>query len=244
MEKSTEVGLNRTGVDMSPIDTKEMLALSRATPPSSGGDEMSMAAVRREYNAEAEELGSIPPPGTLKGVASTAVQKLTGKNPEAFIDKLGCRLAFERTGVRLYDALIAKCSTAPGADVQVPLDTLWTFRNQELQHFKLVEAAIRSIGADPTAQTPSADVDGVASMGLIQVLTDPRTSVAQCLEAILIAELADNDAWHMLILLAEKMGMNDMARDFRIALNEEDNHLMHVRQWYKQLVLEDAAVEA
>ena len=74
----------------------------------------------------------------------------------------------------------------------------------------MVEAAIRSIGADPTVQTPSADVDGVASMGLIQVLTDPRTSVAQCLEAILIAELADNDGWQMLILFAEKMGMDDM----------------------------------
>jgi hypothetical protein len=244
MERSTDLGLNRTGVDMSPIDTKEMLALSRATPASSGGDEMSMAAMRREYNAEAEDLGSIPPPGTLKGVASTALQKLTGKNPEAFIDKLGCRLAFERTGVRLYDALIAKCSSAPGGNTVVPLDTLWIFRNQELQHFKLVEEAIRSIGADPTVQTPSADVDGVASLGLIQVLTDPRTSIAQCMEAILIAELADNDAWQMLILFAEKMGMSDMARDFGVALNEEQNHLMHIRQWYKELVLTDASVES
>jgi hypothetical protein len=244
MERSTDLGLNRTGVDMSPIDTKEMLALSRATPASSGGDEMSMAAMRREYNAEAEDLGSIPPPGTVKGVASTALQKLTGKNPEAFIDKLGCRLAFERTGVRLYDALIAKCSSAPGGNTVVPLDTLWIFRNQELQHFKLVEEAIRSIGADPTVQTPSADVDGVASLGLIQVLTDPRTSIAQCMEAILIAELADNDAWQMLILFAEKMGMSDMARDFGVALNEEQNHLMHIRQWYKELVLTDASVES
>ena len=71
-------------------------------------------------------------------------------------------------------------------------------------------------------------------MGLIQVLTDPRTSVAQCLEAILIAELADNDGWQMLILFAEKMGMDDMTRDFGVALNEEQNHLMHVRQWYKE----------
>ena len=244
MEKTTVLGMNRTGIDMSPIDIKEMLAFTNVTPPSSQGDEMSMAAVRREYIAEAEELGSIPPPATLKGVASTVMQKLTGKNPEAFIDKLGCRLAFERTGVRLYDALIAKCSSAPGGDTVVPVDTLWTFRNQELQHFKMVEAAIRSIGADPTVQTPSADVDGVASMGLIQVLTDPRTSVAQCLEAILIAELADNDGWQMLILFAEKMGMDDMARDFGVALNEEQNHLMHVRQWYKDLVLTDASVES
>jgi hypothetical protein len=244
MEKTTVLGMNRTGIDMSPIDTKEMLAFTNVSPPSSEGDEMSIAAMRREYIGEAEELGSIPPPGTLKGVASTAMQKLTGKNPEAFIDRLGCRLAFERTGVRLYDALIAKCSSAASGNSIVPIDTLWNFRNQELQHFKMVEAAIRSIGADPTAQTPSADVDGVASLGLIQVLTDPRTSIAHSMEAILIAELADNDGWQLLILFAEKMGMDDMARDFRIALGEEDNHLMHVRQWYKQLVLEDASVES
>ena len=120
MEKQTVLGMNRTGIDMSPIDIKEMLAFTNVTPPSSQGDEMSMAAVRREYIAEAEELGSIPPPATLKGVASTAMQKLTGKNPEAFIDKLGCRLAFERTGVRLYDALIAKCSPRSGGERLFP----------------------------------------------------------------------------------------------------------------------------
>jgi hypothetical protein len=79
-------------------------------------------------------------------------------------------------------------------------------------------------------------------MGLIQVLTDPRTSVAQCLEAILVAELADNDAWQILILFAEKMGMDEMARDFSVALSEEDIHLMHIRQWYQRMVFEDASV--
>lgn len=241
MEKSTVLGKNRTGIDMSPIDAKEMIALARITPPSSQGDEQAIAQMRREYIAEADVIGSVPPPGTLKGVASTAMEKLTGRNPDAFIDKLGCRLAFERTGVRLYDALIAKCSASPAGSA-VPLERLREFRNEEFQHFKLVESAIRSIGADPTAQTPSADVDGVASLGLIQVLTDPRTSVAHCLEAVLIAELADNDAWQLLIMLAEKMGMDDMARDFQNALREEDEHLAHIRQWFKAMVMEDAAV--
>jgi rubrerythrin len=241
MEKSTVLGKNRTGIDMSPLDTKEMMALARVTPPSSRGDEQAIAEMRRQYIAEAEVIGSVPPPGTLKGMASTAMEKLTGKNPEAFIDKLGCRLAFERAGVRLYDALITKCSAVPG-DSRIPLERLREFRNEEFQHFKLLESAIRSIGADPTAQTPSADVDGMASIGLVQVLTDPRTSVAHCLEAMLIAELADNDAWQLLIMLTQKMGMDDMARDFQNALREEDEHLAHIRQWFKEMVMEDAAV--
>jgi rubrerythrin len=241
MEKTTVLGKNRTGIDMSPIDAKEMMALAKITPPSSSGDEQAIAEMRSQYIREAEVIGSVPPPGSLKGMASTAMEKLTGKNPEAFVDKLGCRLAFERAGVRLYDALITKVSASPNVSI-VPIERLREFRNEELEHFKLVERAIRSIGADPTVQTPSADVDGMASIGLVQVLTDPRTSVAHCLEAILIAELADNDAWQLLITLAEKMGMDDMARDFQNALREEDEHLAHIRQWFKQMVMEDAAV--
>jgi hypothetical protein len=244
MEKSTVLGTNRTGIDMSPVDVKKMLALSNVTPPSSTGDEREIAELRSRHIADAGVIGSIPPPGSLKGVASTAMQKLTGKNPEAFIDKLGCRLAFERAGVRLYDALIVKASSIPGARSEIPLDTLRKFRNEELRHFRLLEGAIRSIGADPTTQTPSADVDGMASLGLMQVLTDPRTSLSHCLEAILIAELADNDAWQLLIQLAAKMGMDDMARDFETALQEEDVHLAHIRQWFKESVLDDAAVAA
>jgi len=83
MENSTVLGTNRTGVDMSPIDIKEMTALTNVTLPSSPGDERAIARMRGKYIAEADTLGSIPPPGTLKGVATTAMQKLTGRNPEA-----------------------------------------------------------------------------------------------------------------------------------------------------------------
>jgi hypothetical protein len=245
MENSTVLGTNRTGVDMSPIDIKEMTALTNVAPPSSPGDERAIAKMRGEYIADADVLGSVPPPGTLKGVATTAMQKLTGRNPEAFIDKLGGRVGFERAGVRLYDALIEKCSMASGTTtIQIPLDILWQFRNEELQHFQIASDALRSFGGDPTAQTPCADADGVAGMGLIQVLTDPRTSVAQCLEAILIGELTDNAAWSLLIEFAEKMGLDDMARDFEVALRHEENHLIHVRQWHKEMVLQDAGIDA
>ena len=46
----------------------------------------------------------------------TALNKLTGVSPEMLIDKLGERLAFERTGVRLYEALLAKASVVGVVD--------------------------------------------------------------------------------------------------------------------------------
>ncbi len=99
---------------------------------------------------------------------------------------------------------------------------------------------MRELGADPTAQTPEADVNGVASMGLLQVITDPRTSVAQCIHAIHIAELTDRDGWDLLIKLAREMGQTDMAERFTVALAEEGQHLETMRQLMEQTVLAEA----
>ena len=86
----------------------------------------------------------------------------------------------------------------------------------------LLAEALEKLGADPTAMTPCADLTGVTGMGLVQVLTDPRTTLTQALDAILIAELTDVDAWAVLIDLAER---------FRQAAAEEEVHLERVRGW-------------
>ena len=55
-----------------------------------------------------DPIGTVPLPGTVKGMAKTSVQKVMGRHPEVLIDALGDRLAFERTGTRLYDAFLGK----------------------------------------------------------------------------------------------------------------------------------------
>ena len=79
-------------------------------PPDVPGDERKLAVVRGEEVARADNVGSVPLPGSVRGMVKTALNKLTGVSPEMLIDKLGERLAFERTGVRLYEALLAKAS--------------------------------------------------------------------------------------------------------------------------------------
>jgi hypothetical protein len=105
------------------------------------------------------------------------------------------------------------------------------FRDEELAHVHLVKEAIEKVGGDPTAVTPCADLAGVQAMGLFQAVTDPRTTLTQCLEAILTAELADNDGWKVLIAIAEAMGQEDLARRFTEALASEDVHLQSIRSW-------------
>lgn len=175
-------------------------------------------------------------------MAQATLQKLTGKHSEVLIDKLGERMAFERTGTRLYDYLINKCETAAEAGSPVSVDTLKRFRREEAQHFKLVAKALESLEADPTTQTPGADISAVASSGVLQILSDPRTSVDQSLEAILTAELVDHAGWELLIRLAGDMGWIEMATDFRAALAEEDDHLRQVRHRHEQSALAHAGV--
>lgn len=232
------LGLNRTGIDMSPIHSKQMLDVREDIPRTTDGA-TTTATIENFFLENAEPLGSIPLPGTAKGLVKSAMKMTTGHHPEVFINKLGERLAYERSGVRVYEQLIAKCehvSKELSADFQLPLDRLMTFRNQEAEHFAMLTQCLEQLGADPTAQTPDADASGVGASGLMKVIMDPRTSISQCLQAMLAIELADNAAWELLIKLAEDMGLTDMGAQFQGALQQEDVHLAHVREWYETAV--------
>lgn len=230
------VGMNRTGIQMSPIDSKAMQNVDAALLPDDTADESALAEMRNEYIMNADTLGSVPLPGTLTGAANMVVQALKGDSPHILLDKLGERLAFERTGTRLYDALITKCDVMLDGDISMTIEDLEQIRADEARHFALIADAIESLGGDPTSQTPSADLVGVESQGLIQVLNDPRTSIAQSLHAIMTAELSDKAGWETLVALADEHELTDMVDDFAQALNQEREHLALVQTWYEEAI--------
>ena len=215
--------MNQSGMLSAEDGGEKMMENTQLTKPSRG-DERDLARIRLEYAKEADLVGSIPEP-----------------NQSILMDKLGERLAFERSGTRLYDALMVKCAADPAKTV--PAKDLKHVRDEEAVHFALVGAAIQSLGGDPTAQTPSADLAGVEGMGLMQVLTDPKTTVAQALHAILVAEMTDNAAWDELIELTSQAGNDDLVARFSKARDEEREHLEKVHGWYKAATL-SAAKEA
>jgi rubrerythrin len=236
MQQNTKLGLNRTGRKMAPIEAKKSAeGAIRLTDPAEG-DELSLAENRMRYMLEAEALGTIPLPANLKGVLSELHEKIMAGD-HAFMDKLGERIAFERTGVRLYQALISKYEGSADKHLYPELDILRRFHQEEKDHFHMLSKIMEELGGDATAMTPSADMAGVASMGWLQVLTDPRTDFLQCLEIILQAELVDNDSWEILIELAEKLGQTQLATQFQAAKNEEDVHLESIRRWVIELNL-------
>ena len=239
MHKATQLGKNRTGIQMSPADTKKMLQEAKGavhTP----GDDSGIMEVRTAYIQDSGPVGSVPPPATAKGALKSGMKALTGKKAHVFIDRIGERLAFERSGTRLYDAFLTKCRAEADGSAKKFLSQLEHIREEEAAHFRLLVECMEKLGADPTAQTPAANVTGVESTGLMQVVTDPMTSVTQSLHAILVAELADNDAWGELVKLAQELGQDEMAQQFEKALAEEGEHLAAVRQWHQEATMREA----
>jgi hypothetical protein len=249
MEDATRVSLkNRTGMQMFPGDSQDLLEATRGGQYASSAlpdpERDGLAETRSEYLVDAGPLGTVPAPVTPVGMFQSAAKMLAGGRLQVFMDKLAERAAFERSGVRLYDALLAKHrgEIEIGAHdtrdtAEVSHETLLEFRQQEAEHFLLVSDAIARLGGDPTAQTPCADVVGMMSIGLIQTLTDPRTTLTQSLGAILTAELTDVAGWDLLAQLADAMGQEQMAREFREAMHHEEQHLQTIRTWHTALIL-------
>lgn len=266
--EATTIGMNRTGTAMSPMDVKAMSDAADALSPAVPIDTTAADAERLLYLNESEAVGSIPPPASMKGVLKAGMAKMKGGAPSIFMDKIGERIAFERAGTRLYEALITKyeavqalgeevlppadqlpppdgVAAAPGSVAgEQPLQTLLRIRGEELEHFHMLGQAMMKMGGDPTAQTPCADVTATASMGIVQVVTDPRTTFAQSLNAMLTAELTDNAGWELLVQLAEDAGETELAGRFLGALAQEQEHLAIVKGWLTALLKQGAGTPA
>ena len=233
MKESTgDVNGNRTGMETAPDLAMVMAEGSVAAGPDPSGSEEIANTERAVYVSQGFPVGSMPDlPFADESKADDEAMGMA-----VFMDKLSERLAFERTGTRLYDALINKCE-ALGESDRPSLAELQEIRDEEHRHFLLLSEAVTSLGGDPTVQCPCADVQAVASLGIMQVLNDPRTTVSQCLNALLTAELTDNAGWELLIDLAEELGHDDLSEPFTEALTNEQDHLLKVQTWLSERVM-------
>jgi bacterioferritin (cytochrome b1) len=229
---------NRTGIQTTPELAEELIEGATSASPSSEGGAENIAEYRGEYITEGFPIGSLPDvPASEEGEADEEEIGMA-----VLLDKLSERLAFERTGTRLYEALLNKCEMLGEATPGPTLEEIEQIGREELEHFLLLNDTIAGLGGDPTVQSPCADVAGVASMGILQVLTDPRSSMAHCLQAMLTAELTDNAGWELLIKLADNLGYDEMKTEFEAALADEERHLLNVRNWLSECVLDSAEV--
>lgn len=220
--------VNRTGL-AAESDASQMRETAASFRPK--GSVQQFRKYRQEVRRGMEPVGTMPPPASLTGVVRDAVRRLGGQKTTVLLDKLGERLAFERTGTRLYETLLEKHADSGGFEGGPTRAQLERFRDEEAAHFHMLHEKMLELDGDPTAMTPSADLAAVTSMGVVAVVSDARTNLAESLEAILVAELADRDGWVRLIELAEQGGQDELARACRQAEREEEEHLANVRSW-------------
>jgi hypothetical protein len=218
LETSTTSGTNHTGLAPHGDVLARMIEGASEFPPTSSGGPAGIAEVRIDYARAGE------PPATMP-----ATPVAPARLP--LLDRLGARMQFERTGARLYDALISKLDAYGSFDGGPSRHELLQIREQELGHALLTQELVGSIGGDPTAVTPGANLQATASQGIACVLLDPRTSLIDCLEAMLIIELVDQDSWGMLARIAEPLGDAGMMSRITQAQEVELEHLAKLRGW-------------
>jgi rubrerythrin len=231
MNQRSTLGTNRTGSAAAPQRAEEMLAGMEEFPPSSQGSAEDVAQVRVAYAREAEPLSSVPLPADLKGNGKSTAKAATGEQLLLLVDKLGERLAFERTGTRLYEALVSKHEAFGSFTGGPSRGDLEHVREEEYRHSTMLQSVIEQLGGDPTTVTPSANLQATAAHGIQKVVVDPRTTLLQSLEAALVAELTDNACWEALIELAQGAGEDALVQPFQEALKNEQDHLDKVQAW-------------
>lgn len=218
LEISSKPGANHTGLALHPEQRDAMVEATREFPPTSSGGPAQIAELRVAYARAGDPHATMPE-------SSVDAARLP------VLDKLGARLQFERTGTRLYDALISKLDAYGSFEGGPSRKDLLEIREQELGHALMVQELIKAIGGDPTTVTPCASLQATASRGIGDVLVDPRTSLVDCLEIILIAELADLDSWASLARAAEPLGDAELTKKVAQAQKTELEHLAKIRGW-------------
>jgi rubrerythrin len=221
MESQHTNGTNFTGIKLSPSNKKKMLFAVESHPADIKGDQFILEKERIQMIKEAESIGSVTFTSNQKSTSNKLVL-----DAELLIDKLGERLAYERAGVRFYEAALAKADAFKRKDLS---EELIHIKDEEAEHMSIIKNAIETLGADPTEMTPCADISGVLGQGFMQVLTDPRTSIPQMLNTLVSIELTDNAAWELLINIALKSGQEKIAKNFQSALVQEEEHLRTIK---------------
>ncbi|HYO67184.1 MAG TPA: ferritin-like domain-containing protein, partial [Archangium sp.] len=91
--KASEMGMNRTGLMVHPVKSKETIEGSEKYAPDIPGDASLISKERQDFSREVGNLGTVPPPN-MKGMAKAAMDMLKGGRSTVLVDTLGQRLGF------------------------------------------------------------------------------------------------------------------------------------------------------
>jgi bacterioferritin (cytochrome b1) len=169
------------------------------------------------------------------------MEKLAKKNVTKVIDLLSERLAFERSGVKLYDTLLARLRASEDPALKALLGEVKEYREEEKEHEEWLEEQIRALGGDAGALTEHSVLVQTEAEGVERVIRRDE-NILHDFHALLTAELADNAGWDLLVQIADEFGDSEAKKEFKKRLHEEEKHLLFVRETLLELTRKDVSV--
>jgi bacterioferritin (cytochrome b1) len=158
------------------------------------------------------------------------MDRLAALHRNELIDLLAERMAFERAGAELYDAIIEKIDRSHDSALLPLLDTLREHREQELEHEKWLAGQIRALGGDVDQKTDRVRMIETESKGIKEVILGGDFVPAHLFHALLAAELLDNEGWELLLELADEADDDEARGAFADRLHEEEEHVLFARR--------------
>lgn len=159
-------------------------------------------------------------------------------------------LQHEKGGVLVY-------RTALECVLDNELREEWTgYLEQTLNHVKVLESTITTIGLDPGEMTPGCKIVEHTGSALVVAMKmglaggDPAAAELVACDCVVLAETKDHANWSLIGECAR--GLTDADEEVRTALmaaydtveDEEDEHLYHSKGWGRELWIKSLGMNA
>ncbi|MBF5043127.1 hypothetical protein FGE12_12080 [Aggregicoccus sp. 17bor-14] len=171
------------------------------------------------------------------------MKRLIEKHPERVVDYLAERLAFERGGVRLYEALLEHVEEAPEPEVRALATLLRRQRDEEREHVTWLQAQLEALGAGSHPHSARAELSREETRGLAHVILEGHAPLPHLLHALLAAELVDHAGWDLLVALADEAHDMEAQRALRQRRDEEARHLALCRELAERFAVQQVLDE-
>ena len=171
------------------------------------------------------------------------MKQLIAKHPERVVDYLAERLAFERSGVRLYEAVLVRVREADEPEVRALAPLLERQRDEEREHVAWLQAQLQGLGAGSHPTSARAQLSQEETRGFAHVILETEAPLPHLLHALLAAELVDHAGWDLLVALADEAQDGEAQRELHRRRDEEARHLALCRELAERFALQQVLDE-
>jgi rubrerythrin len=165
------------------------------------------------------------------------MRKLIQYDRERVIDLLCERLAFERSGVKLYDRVIEALQGTTDAELHSLQATLEEHRAEEREHESWLEGQIRALGGETSLECDGARLASREAAGIEEVAAHDGGDLRHLFHALLAAEAMDETGWKLLVEVAEDAGDREARREFARRHSHEQEHLAFTRHLVERIAV-------